>query len=118
MGATNLRKKVTRRLLNRLAEHERGFRQKTIRLVMYLGAFYLIYLFCAGDYGLFRIYRLTCQREALKNEYISIVTEAVDCSYRLRRFGTDPHFVEWLARTKYGFSRPNETIYHLKLPSR
>jgi cell division protein FtsB len=108
MGLPDLRKKVTRRLLNRLAEHERGFRRKTIRL----------YLFCAGDYGLFRIYRLTCQREALKNEYISIVAEAVDCSYRLRRFGTDPHFVEWLARTKYGFSRPNETIYHLKLPSR
>jgi cell division protein FtsB len=65
-----------------------------------------------------RIYRLSNEREELGAEYRDLVAEAVDYSYYLRRLNSDNHFVEWLARTRYGFSRPQETIYHLKLPSR
>lgn len=118
MGAANLRKKVTRQLIGRLAEYEHGFKRKTARLLLYLAALYLVYLFCSGDYGLFRIYRLSRERDGLKENYRAVVAEAVDYSYRLRRLRTDPHYVEYLARTRYGFSRPSETIYHLKSPSR
>jgi cell division protein FtsB len=118
MAVTDLRKKVTRQLISRLVEHEHGFKRRTIQLVIGLAVLYLVYLFCAGDYGLMRIYRLSHQRDELKTEYLTIVAEAVDYSYGLRRLKNDPHFVEWLARTRYGFSRPSETIYHLKFPSR
>jgi len=118
MAAADLRKKVTRQLISRLVEYEHGFKRKTIRLGIGFAVLYLIYLFCAGDYGLVRIYRLTNQREELKAEYQALIAEAADYSYSLRRLKSDPHFVEWLARTRYGFSRPQETIYHLKFPSR
>lgn len=114
----DLRRKVTRQLIGRLVEYEHGFKRKSVRLGIGLAILYLIYLFCAGDYGLMRIHRLTEQREELQAEYRQIIAEAVDYSYSLRRLNTDPHFVEWLARTRYGFSRPGETIYHLKFPSR
>lgn len=118
MAAEKLRQKVTRQLINRLAEHEHGFKRKTVRALVGLAAFYLIYMFCAGDYGLFRIHRLSAQRDRLQDEYQATVTEVADYTYRLRRLNTDPHFVEWLARTRYGYSRPNETIYRLDLHSR
>lgn len=118
MAVADLRRKVTRQLISRLVEHEHGFKRKSIRLGIGLAVLYLVYLFCAGDYGLMRIYRLTSQRDNLQAEYRSIVAEAVDYSYNLRRLKSDSHFVEWLARTRYGFSRPQETIYHLKFPSR
>jgi len=118
MALGDLRRKVTRQLISRLVEHEYGFKRKSVRLGIGLAVLYLIYLFCAGDYGLIRIHRLTDQREELQAEYYSMVAQAVDYSYSLRRLKTDPHFVEWLARTRYGFSRPEETIYHLKFPSR
>ncbi len=118
MAAADLRKKVTRQLISRLVEYEHGFKRKTVRLGIGFAVLYLIYLFCAGDYGLVRIHRLTNQHEELKAEYQALVAEAADYSYSLRRLKNDPHFVEWLARTRYGFSRPQETIYHLKFPSR
>jgi len=118
MPIGDLRRKVTRQLIGRLVEYEHGFKRKSFRLGIGLAVLYLIYLFCAGDYGLMRIYRLSNQREELQAQYRGIVAEAVDYSYNLRRLKTDPHFVEWLARTRYGFSRPGETIYHLKFPSR
>ncbi|NMC43125.1 MAG: hypothetical protein GYA46_04330 [candidate division Zixibacteria bacterium] len=117
MAHTESRKLVTRQLVTRLAERERGFKRKTIRFIAYLAVFYLAYLFCAGDYGLFRINRLYRQRDALEREYRVTVAEAADLSFRLRRLQTDSHYLEWLARTRYGFSRPDETIYHIKLPA-
>lgn len=114
MTAADLRRKVTRQLMSRLIEHEHGFKRKGIRLGVGLVIVYLIYLFCAGDYGLLRIRRLHDQRDALQAEYREIVAEAVDYSYYLRRIRNDPQFVEWLARTRYGFSRPGDVIYHLK----
>lgn len=118
MAVSDLRRKVTRQLISRLVEHEHGFKRKTIQLGIGLAVLYLIYLFCAGDYGLLRIYRLHREREELKAEYRTLATEAVDYSYGLRRLRADPHYVEWLARMRYGYSRPHEIIYHLKSPSR
>ena len=37
-----------------------------------------------------------------KAQYQQIIAEAADYSYGLRRLESDPHFVEWLARTRYG----------------
>jgi len=102
--------------MKRLADQERGTRRKTGQVLICLLFFYFVYLFCAGDYGLLRIYRLTRQQNDLNQQYYAIATEAADYSYRLRRMETDPYFVEWLARTRYGFSRPTDIIYHLKLP--
>ena len=114
MDVSGLRKKVTRGLISRLAEQEKGFRAATKKVVVYLAVFYLIYIFCAGDYGLFRIQRLTDRRNELQAQYLATVAETVDYTYRLRRLKSDPHYFEWLARTRYGFSRPHETIYHLR----
>ena len=118
MKTVDLSKRVTRQLISRLARRERGLRKKTGRLIFYLSLFYVVYLFCAGDYGLFRIHRLVQQRETLKEDYMAIVAEATDYAYYLRRFKTDPHFVEWLARTRYRYSRSDEIIYHLNSRSR
>ncbi|MFH1701162.1 MAG: septum formation initiator family protein [Candidatus Zixiibacteriota bacterium] len=115
MVAENLRKNVTRQLIKRLAEHEHGFKRKTTRLLLCFAVLYLVYLFCSGDYGLFRIHRLKAQKESLEKKYLNTLAEAADYKYRLRRINDDPHYVEWLARTRYGFSRPGETIYHLQV---
>lgn len=118
MNSAELRKKVTRQLIGRLSEFEYGFKRKTVRLVLYLAAFYVVYLFCGGDYGLFRIHRLTRERDRLQKDQMAVIAEAADYSQYLKRVKNDPHFVEWLARTKYGYSLPKETIYHLKVTSR
>ena len=80
--------------------------------------FYLLYLFCAGDYGLVRISRLVQQRNQLNDEYKTIIAEAADYKYRLRRLQSDPHFVEYVARTYYGYSRDGELIYRLPSSNR
>jgi cell division protein FtsB len=88
------------------------------RLILCLAAAYIIYLACVGDYGLLRIHRLYDQQATLKANYRAVVSEAVDCSIRLRRLRSDPYFLEWLARTRYGYSRRDETIFHLNPTSR
>lgn len=115
MTAGDLRKNVTRQLIKKLAEHEYGFKRKAIRFIMCMGVLYLAFLFCSGNYGLFRIHRLKNQKENLEKKYMNTLAEAADYKYRLRRINGDPHFIEWLARTRYGFSRPGETIYHLRV---
>lgn len=118
MAEEKLTKKVTRQLISRLAEYEHGFKRKTARIAVCLGVLYLAYLFLAGDYGLLRIHRSIQKRDYLKERFVQKVAEAADYKYRLRRIKTDPHFVEWLARTRYGYSKPGETIYHLDYKSR
>ncbi|MCK5127885.1 MAG: septum formation initiator family protein [candidate division Zixibacteria bacterium] len=117
MAEEKLTKKVTRQLIGRLAEFEHGVKRKTKSILIGFGALYLIYLFCAGDYGLFRIHRLIDQRDILEDNYLQTVTEAADFKYRLRRLESDPHFIEYLARTRFGYSRSGETIYHMKFKS-
>lgn len=118
MAEEKLTKKVTRQLISRLAEHEHGFKRKTSRIAVCLGILYVIYLFSAGDYGLLRIHRQIDMRDHLRERFTEKIAEAADFKYRLRRIKNDPHYVEWLARTRYGFSRPGEIIYHLDYKSR
>ncbi|MEZ5360509.1 MAG: septum formation initiator family protein [Candidatus Zixiibacteriota bacterium] len=118
MAEEKLTKKVTRQLISRLAEYEHGFKRKTSRIVVCLGVLYLMYLFLAGDYGLLRIHRQIDERDHLKERFTQQVAEAADYKYRLTRIKTDPHYIEWLARTRYGYSRPGEIIYHLDYKSR
>jgi cell division protein FtsB len=87
-------------------------------LLLYIAGAYLVYLSFVGDYGLLRIHRLYGQQAALKANYRAVVSEAVDCSIRLRRLRSDPYFLEWLARTRYGYSRRDEMIFHLNPTSR
>lgn len=117
MAKPSLRRRVTHQLIRRLADHEHGFRRRTLRLLILGAAVYVGYMFCVGDYGLLRIYRLIQERDAQMMHYYRVTAEATDYAYRLRRLQTDPHFVEWLARTRYGYSRPQETIYRLKFPA-
>ena len=118
MAEEKLTKRVTRQLIGRLAEYEHGFKRKSRSIGISFGILALVYVFCAGDYGLFRIHRLIDTRQKLQDQYLQTIAEAADYTYRLRRLETDPHFVEWLARSQYGFSRPGETIYHLKYTPR
>jgi cell division protein FtsB len=109
-----LKNGIARRMLKRLAEADRRHRRRIGRILFFTAILYIGYLFCSGDYGLFRIYRLTKQRNELQQEYMSITSESVYYLYNLRRLKTDPHFIEWLARTQYGYSRPGDIIYHIQ----
>ncbi len=115
---SGLRKKVTQDLIRRLREYEHGLRDKMTMLIVSGVALYLLFLFCAGDYGLVRISRLIQQRNQLNEDYQSIITEAADYKYRLRRLQSDPHFIEYIARTNYGYSRDGEFIYRLPSSNR
>lgn len=112
MAKPSLRQRVTGQLIGRLAEYEHGFKRKAFRVGVGLIVLYIVYLFCAGDYGLFRIHRLTGQRDLLNRQYRDLISETADCRYQLRRLRTDPHYVEYVARTRYRFSRPDDLIYH------
>jgi len=87
------------------------------RLFLYLFTIFIVYLSCVGDYGLLRIHRLIDHQAELKANYRQVVAQAVDYSYRLRRIRSDRFYLEWLARTRYGYSQPDEAIFHITPPS-
>jgi cell division protein FtsB len=107
--------KVTGQLVKRLARSENRLRHLWPRVLLYMAVPYVIWLFCMGDYGLFRIYRLHKRKVALENQQRATEIRALDLHYALRRLRTDPVYVEWIARNRYGFSRPDEVIYYLDL---
>jgi cell division protein FtsB len=107
--------KVTGQLVKRLARSESRLRQIWPRALLYMAVPYVFWLFCMGDYGLFRIYRLHKRKAELETRQQETVVRAIDLHYALRRLRTDPKYVEWIARNRYGFSRADEIIYYLDL---
>ena len=90
----------------RLSRADSRFRRSIVRYALFGFAAFVVYSFFAGPYGFFRISRLEERRESLIAENKQLLAAIVDADQRRQRLVDDPHYIEYIARTRYLMIRP------------
>ncbi len=68
----------------------------------------------SGTYGIPRIIRLELEESALTGENRQLIAELIDAQREREMLRTDRNYIEYIARTKYFMSYPDETIYRYR----
>ncbi len=98
----------------RLAQADSRFRRLAVKCSVALFGVFVVYSFLAGPYGLFRIMRLEDSKKELTAENRRLLVQIIDADMTRKRLTDDPHYIEYVARTRYLLARPNETVIRLQ----
>lgn len=90
----------------RLSRSDSRVRRTVVRYALFGFGAFVVYSFLAGPYGFFRISRLEERREQLLIENKQLLAALVDADQRRDRLVNDPHYIEFIARTRYLMVRP------------
>lgn len=74
----------------------------------------IIALTVFGDKGLIRIYRLSQERDSLKNENRKIMAENAEMKEEIHRLKTDDKYIELIARKEFGMIGKDEVFYQFE----
>lgn len=67
-------------------------------------------LFCSGEYGLLKIYRLHSRIEDTKKELIRLKVQAVDLEWEINKLKNDSSYIKLYASEHYGYAKSGQTI--------
>ncbi len=98
----------------RLAQGDSHFRRMAVKCSVVLVGVFVVYSFLAGPYGLFRISRLQDRKAELITENRLLLVGIVDADMTRKRLTDDPHYLEFVARTRHLLARPGETVIQLQ----
>jgi cell division protein FtsB len=101
-------------LIKRLSNTDAQLRRKITRYGLLTIAVLLLYSFMSGTYGIPRIIRLELERKALVRANHDLLIELIDADRVRDMLRNDPHYIEYIARTRYYMAYPNETIYRYR----
>ncbi len=99
---------------SRLMQADSRFRRSAVKWSALLFSVFVIYSFLAGPYGLFRIVRLQDKKAELITENRMLLVGIIDADMTRSRLTNDPHYIEYVARTRYLLARPGETLIQLQ----
>ena len=99
-------KPLVQNISARLSRSDSRVRRGVVRYALFAFGAFVVYSFLAGPYGFFRISRLEERRDQLITENKQILAALVDADQRRDRLVNDPHYIEYIARTKYLMVRP------------
>ncbi len=71
----------------------------------------IIYLFFAGDYNLYHLWKLKQKRKALISEIANQKKKNLDLQTEIQKLKADSTHIEKIAREKYTMGKKGETIY-------
>lgn len=77
---------------------------------------FIAVLFCSGEYGLFKIYRLHNKIDAAEKDIDQLKVQAVDYQWEIDKLKSDSQYIMLYASETYGYAKPNQTIIQF-LPS-
>ncbi len=87
-----------------------------IRILLAASTLVLLFLFFAPDCG-FRSYRAIKEKSSLQmQENAHLLQETQQLQKEIRRIQHDDHYLEQIAREKYGMLRKNEEVYYTSPP--
>ncbi|MBI3754908.1 MAG: septum formation initiator family protein, partial [Deltaproteobacteria bacterium] len=74
----------------------------------------IIALTIFGDRGLVRVYKLSKERDSIKNYNEKIQAENSSMRNEIERLKADDKYIEMIARKELGMIGKNEVVYHFK----
>ena len=87
-------------------------RRRTLGL---LGGLFFLYVYVAGDYGLYQLYVKWNSIDRLRTEIAALERERGDLlAQRISLRRGDPTMIERIARERYGMVRSGETAYRVR----
>ncbi len=99
--------------LREIYRHQSSFGWRVQRIALLLLAAGAIYAFAFGDGGGIRILTLMQERSALDTQLAQLNSQAEALAAEVEQLRNDEFHIEKVAREKYGFARPDETVYKL-----
>jgi cell division protein FtsB len=102
---------IKQNLVKRLSNTNIRFRRTLLRVLLVLVGLFLLNSFFSGNYGFIRMARLHVQKNRLIKENQRLLVDLVDADLAKKRLSSDLRHIEYIARSRYYFSRPNEIIY-------
>jgi cell division protein FtsB len=100
--------------MHRLSGADKRLRRKVVRSGFWLLGLLFCYSLLAGDYSIPRIVRLELQRSSLVEANRKLTIDLIDTARIVKVLKTDPHYIEYVARTRYHMAYPNETIFRYR----
>ena len=83
-----------------------------LKVILFLAGLALLgYIYLAGDFGFVRIFSLWKEKKELKLEIKKLEVKIIDLEVERKRLRNDLHYIERIAREKYGMAKEGEKIY-------
>ncbi len=83
-----------------------------LRFVLFLaGLVLLVYIYSSGDFGFIRIFSLRQEKKNLNMEIKAVEAKIIDLKLEKMKLTSDLHYIERIARLRYGMIKKGEKIY-------
>lgn len=83
-----------------------------LRFFLLLAGLVLLgYVYSVGDFGFIRIFSLWKEKKDLGMEIKRIEAKIIDLELEKKKLTTDLHYIERIARQRYGMAKQGERIY-------
>jgi len=105
-----------RPFLRRFYDHQAALGRPVQRAVFFLIVAGLIYAFVLGDGGAIRIAMLRAERAAVDREIAAMRRSIAALETEIASLEGDPFTIEKTGRERYGYVRPDETVYKIVEP--
>jgi cell division protein FtsB len=99
------------RFFSRVKKEATRKKGKLKTILFLVGLALLAYLYLAGDYGFIRIFSLWKEKKNLQMEIKKIEAKTIDLKVEKNKLTTDLHYIERIARERYGLAKKGEKIY-------
>jgi len=106
--------KVSTDFLDRI--NRKKFSKKIKRVILLPLVVLIIVMFCSGDYGLIKIYRLRTKIKTAEKEIDRLKVQAVDYNWKINKLKSDSMYIKLYASEIYGYGKADQTIIQF-LPS-
>ena len=100
--------KVSTDFLDRI--NRKKFSKKFKKVILLPLAVLIIVMFCSGDYGLIKIYRLFNKIDTAEKEITLLKVQAVDFNWEINKLKSDSTYIKLYASEIYGYGRADQTI--------
>ena len=84
------------------------------KILITLGILYLIYIIFVADYGYLKRIELEKQSQELEIQIQAQKKIEDSIKISIQKLTNDTNEIEKIAREKYGMTKPNEEVYHIK----
>lgn len=96
--------------------NKRNFSKRVKKFFFLTALVFIAVLFCSGDYGLLKIYRLHSRVKKTKEEITRLKVQAVDLKWEINKLKSDSSYIKLYASERYGYAKSGQTIIQFLPP--
>jgi cell division protein FtsB len=90
--------------------NKKSFSKRVKGFLVLTAIVFIAVLFCSGNYGFLKIYRLYSRVEDIKKEITRLKVQAVDLEWEINKLKNDSSYIKLYASEHYGYAKSGQTI--------